>query len=135
MLQSRGNSQQKFAQPNVETALARNSPFLEPKSTSVQSRPADEFTGIEKPQQMTPRIALQATSQASTSLATDAPGHRRPHGRAQKVRGKFSDSRRQEVQNIRKQGACIRCRMLRKTVCPPELLEYSTTKQLIVTIV
>lgn len=39
------------------------------------------------------------------------------HGRAQKVRGKFTDSRRQEVQNIRKKGACLRCRMLRKTVC------------------
>lgn len=41
----------------------------------------------------------------------------RSHGRAQKVRGKFTDSRRQEVQEIRKRGACIRCRMLRKTVC------------------
>ncbi|KAL8809687.1 MAG: hypothetical protein Q9200_003203 [Gallowayella weberi] len=37
------------------------------------------------------------------------------HTRAQKVRGKFTDSRRQEVQEIRKKGACIRCRMLRKT--------------------
>lgn len=41
------------------------------------------------------------------------------HGRAQKVRGKFTDSRRQEVQEIRKKGACIRCRMLRKTVSVP----------------
>ncbi|KAL8689986.1 MAG: hypothetical protein Q9218_004471 [Villophora microphyllina] len=39
----------------------------------------------------------------------------KPHGRSQKIRGKFTDSRRQEVQNIRKKGACIRCRMLRKT--------------------
>ena len=38
------------------------------------------------------------------------------HGRGQKRRGKLSSSRRQEVQNMRKQGACIRCRMLRKTV-------------------
>ncbi|KAL8717790.1 MAG: hypothetical protein Q9225_005005 [Loekoesia sp. 1 TL-2023] len=43
-------------------------------------------------------------------------GSEKYHGRAQKVRGKFTDSRRQEVQNIRKKGACIRCRMLRKTV-------------------
>ncbi|KAL8798786.1 MAG: hypothetical protein Q9182_006398 [Xanthomendoza sp. 2 TL-2023] len=41
------------------------------------------------------------------------------HARAQKVRGKFTDSRRQEVQEIRKKGACIRCRMLRKTVLIP----------------
>ena len=33
-----------------------------------------------------------------------------------KVRGKFSDTRRKEVQEVRKKGACIRCRMLRKTV-------------------
>lgn len=38
------------------------------------------------------------------------------HGRAQKSRGRLSSSRRQEVQSIRKKGACIRCRMLRKTV-------------------
>lgn len=33
-----------------------------------------------------------------------------------KVRGKFSDTRRKEVQAIRKQGACLRCRMLKKVV-------------------
>ncbi|KAH7095497.1 hypothetical protein FB567DRAFT_586813 [Paraphoma chrysanthemicola] len=31
-----------------------------------------------------------------------------------KVRGRFSDTRRKEVQEIRKRGACIRCRMLKK---------------------
>lgn len=40
----------------------------------------------------------------------------KPPGRARNVRGKFTDSRRQEVKSIRKKGACIRCRMLRKTV-------------------
>lgn len=39
--------------------------------------------------------------------------------RKQKKRQKFSDSRRLEVQGIRKKGACIRCRMLRKTVALP----------------
>lgn len=33
-----------------------------------------------------------------------------------KVRGRFTDSRREEVQKVRKMGACIRCRMLRKPV-------------------
>jgi hypothetical protein len=33
-----------------------------------------------------------------------------------KVRGRFSDSRRKEVQDVRKKGACIRCRMLKKPV-------------------
>ena len=31
-----------------------------------------------------------------------------------KARGRFSDTRRKEVQEIRKRGACIRCRMLKK---------------------
>jgi hypothetical protein len=33
-----------------------------------------------------------------------------------KVRGRFSASRRKEVQEVRKRGACIRCRMLKKPV-------------------
>ncbi|KAL9043246.1 MAG: hypothetical protein Q9214_003561 [Letrouitia sp. 1 TL-2023] len=85
-LQSRGDSQQIFAKPSVQTALAMNSPSLGPKSTSVQPRPEDDFLGIEKPQQMTSNTGLQATSQTSTSLAIDTSGHRRPNGRAQKVR-------------------------------------------------
>ena len=33
-----------------------------------------------------------------------------------KVRGRFSATRRREVQQVRKRGACIRCRMLKKPV-------------------
>jgi hypothetical protein len=33
-----------------------------------------------------------------------------------KVRGRFSATRRREVQEVRKRGACIRCRMLKKPV-------------------
>lgn len=33
-----------------------------------------------------------------------------------KVRGRFSTERRKEVQEVRKRGACIRCRMLKKPV-------------------
>jgi hypothetical protein len=33
-----------------------------------------------------------------------------------KVRGRFSAERRREVQEVRKRGACIRCRMLKKPV-------------------
>lgn len=34
-----------------------------------------------------------------------------------KVRGRFTAERRREVQEVRKRGACIRCRMLKKPVC------------------
>lgn len=36
-----------------------------------------------------------------------------------KVRGRFSAARRREVQEVRKRGACIRCRMLKKPVWVP----------------
>jgi len=36
-----------------------------------------------------------------------------------KPRGRFSASRRKEVQEVRKQGACVRCRMLKKPVGIP----------------
>jgi hypothetical protein len=36
-----------------------------------------------------------------------------------KVRGRFSAERRREVQEVRKRGACIRCRMLKKPVRNP----------------
>jgi hypothetical protein len=38
-----------------------------------------------------------------------------------KVRGRFSAERRREVQEVRKRGACIRCRMLKKPVCAKAL--------------
>lgn len=42
-----------------------------------------------------------------------------------KVRGRFSAARRREVQEVRKRGACIRCRMLKKPVgWMPSSLEY-----------
>ncbi|KAJ4503055.1 hypothetical protein HRR83_008941 [Exophiala dermatitidis] len=35
-----------------------------------------------------------------------------------KVRGRFDDTRRKEVRELRKLGACLRCRMLKKTCSP-----------------
>ncbi|KAL8963151.1 MAG: hypothetical protein Q9193_000552 [Seirophora villosa] len=58
---------------------------------------------------------LSAESGLEVGSCHQTCGLEKPLGRAQKVRGKFTDSRRQEVQKIRKKGACIRCRMLRKT--------------------
>jgi hypothetical protein len=73
-------------------------------------------------------------SMPSEGFATRAPTHQRPIAMTPnttqthfttdfsmnqkpskpKVRGRFSDSRRKEVQEVRKRGACIRCRMLKK---------------------
>ncbi|KAL6704786.1 hypothetical protein ACN47E_007590 [Coniothyrium glycines] len=55
-------------------------------------------------------IAMNPNSQ--THFTTDFSMNQKPP--KPKVRGRFSDSRRKEVQEVRKRGACIRCRMLKK---------------------
>ncbi|OCK80616.1 hypothetical protein K432DRAFT_382024 [Lepidopterella palustris CBS 459.81] len=55
-------------------------------------------------------IAMNPNTQ--THFTTDFSMNQKPA--KPKVRGRFSDSRRKEVQEVRKRGACIRCRMLKK---------------------
>ena len=90
-----------------QTPLASDATAL--RSTALRS-PADLKSDGEPTHQRAIRTAPR------NRLTGLSPSPDKTHGRAQKARGKFSDSRRQEVQNIRKKGACIRCRMLRKTV-------------------
>ncbi len=47
----------------------------------------------------------------------------------QKVRGRFTASRRKEVQQVRKLGACIRCRMLKKPVRSVPLVRCGSAEQ------
>lgn len=47
-----------------------------------------------------------------TEFSAEYGNGRRPN--KPKVRGRFSNTRRKEVQEVRKKGACIRCRMLKK---------------------
>jgi len=49
-----------------------------------------------------------------------------------KVRRRFSASRRKEVQEVRKQGACVRCRMLKKPVSSDRARKNSNHSQAIV---
>ena len=93
-------------------------------TTAVSTHPSLQAYVDDIEREAPDRITPQA-SQFLRPLAMNLNGTHRyspaenvtPHGRGQKTRGKLSSSRRQEVQNMRKQGACIRCRMLRKTVC------------------
>ena len=55
-------------------------------------------------------IAINPNTQ--THFTTDFSIHQKPA--KPKVRGRFTDTRRKEVQEVRKRGACIRCRMLKK---------------------
>ena len=55
---------------------------------------------------------LAMNTNPQTHFTTDFSMNQKPA--KPKVRGRFSDSRRKEVQEVRKRGACIRCRMLKK---------------------
>lgn len=61
-------------------------------------------SSLPRPIAMNPHTQTHFTTDFSVSQKPAKP----------KVRGRFSDSRRKEVQEVRKRGACIRCRMLKK---------------------
>ncbi|KAK5242099.1 hypothetical protein LTR16_008774, partial [Cryomyces antarcticus] len=84
-------------------------PALQQQSTSDQQLAATlEF---ENRRPSYPRPIAMNPNQPQTQFADYSMGNKvsKP-----KVRGRFSDSRRKEVQGVRKMGACIRCRMLKK---------------------
>lgn len=57
------------------------------------------------------QIAMNPTM-AQHEFSAEYPNGERPQ--KHKVRGRFTPARRKEVQEVRKKGACIRCRMLKK---------------------
>jgi hypothetical protein len=74
-----------------------------------QTLPKDD--SITKSMQQ-PRPIAMSTNGSQAHFTTDFSMSPKPN--KPKVRGRFSDSRRKEVQEVRKRGACIRCRMLKK---------------------
>jgi hypothetical protein len=91
---------------------------LRPPSTRSMRRPGpnaaaqeDEGSTLVRTENVPRAIAVDPTRPLRNNS-----GNSSSRSRAQKIRGKFSDTRRKEVQEVRKKGACIRCRMLRKTV-------------------
>lgn len=74
-----------------------------------QAVPKDDGLHTNVPQQRP--IAMNPNG-SQGQFTTDFSMSPKPH--KPKVRGRFSDSRRKEVQEVRKRGACIRCRMLKK---------------------
>lgn len=87
--------------------------FLETNSTD-SAQPMDEVTSraatFPRPIAMNPN----GVSRGYTTDSNCPPRPVRP-----KVRGRFTPSRRKEVQEVRKRGACLRCRMLKKPVFQP----------------
>jgi hypothetical protein len=84
-------------------------PNLQPSSLDplLQEHTKDELSKripSQRPIAVNPNPQTHFTSDFSVNHKVTKP----------KVRGRFSDSRRKEVQEVRKRGACIRCRMLKK---------------------
>ncbi|KAK4952918.1 hypothetical protein LTR28_006504 [Elasticomyces elasticus] len=77
----------------------------------LRARPSQQLGGLENSQYYTRPVAMAAhPNQAAQPVYSQA----RATVRVPKKRKNFDDSRRKEVQEIRKRGACIRCRMLKK---------------------
>jgi hypothetical protein len=90
--------------PNIQPSSL--DPLLQDHSKE-QMQPNDILNkgmGHPRPLAMNPNNQTHFTTDFSINQKPSKP----------KVRGRFSDSRRKEVQEVRKRGACIRCRMLKK---------------------
>lgn len=84
-----------------------------PLDPLLQDHSKDQLLSKEESHQKFPQprpIAINPNTQ--THFTTDFSIHQKPA--KPKVRGRFTDTRRKEVQEVRKRGACIRCRMLKK---------------------
>ncbi|MCJ1284716.1 hypothetical protein MMC26_004052 [Xylographa opegraphella] len=90
---------------------ALRSPSTWPSKRTIVSRSpsSDTVARLERASTHLYGPSYEPNSQSMTGSSGEQ------HHRVQKIRGKFSDVRRKEVQEVRKRGACIRCRMLRKT--------------------
>ncbi|KAF3043464.1 hypothetical protein E8E12_008985 [Didymella heteroderae] len=96
--------------------------FQRPQWPNLQPHPLDPLLQDHSKDQLLPKeeshhkfpqprpIAINPNTQ--THFTTDFSIHQKPA--KPKVRGRFTDTRRKEVQEVRKRGACIRCRMLKK---------------------
>lgn len=87
-----------------------NWPSLQPNPLDPLLQDHGKEEQLNKPASQPRPIAMNPNNQ--THFTTDFSMNQKPS--KPKVRGRFSDSRRKEVQEVRKRGACIRCRMLKK---------------------
>ncbi|KKA29918.1 hypothetical protein TD95_001480 [Thielaviopsis punctulata] len=94
---------------------------------SVQATPGPHNLQVGEPAPWGEMTYLTNKPQPAVArdIRTPVPAHRggvrmdtadlSPNGRPKHARARFSAARRKEVQEVRKLGACIRCRILRKT--------------------
>jgi hypothetical protein len=104
-----GNSMNDMSDKYFQAQGRAQWPSLQPSSLDplLQEHGKDELNKRiphQRPIAMNPNPQTHFTTDFSVNHKVTKP----------KVRGRFSDSRRKEVQEVRKRGACIRCRMLKK---------------------
>jgi hypothetical protein len=108
--------------PSTLMPLAR--PFVEPFNSMHPPHALDEsfppvqaMTSLPRQMDRSPSQQLRPIAMNPNERSTPLPEGNEvpaPHHK-QRVRGKFAPERRDEVRQVRKLGACWRCRMLRKT--------------------
>ncbi|KAF2761944.1 hypothetical protein EJ05DRAFT_496831 [Pseudovirgaria hyperparasitica] len=105
----------KFNLPATGRPLWTNLQNIDPSLTETTnpgpvSVSETQSKAVTTPTQLGSNMLKPSASQ--THFTTDFSIDQKPG--KHKVRGRFSDTRRKEVQEVRKRGACIRCRMLKK---------------------
>jgi hypothetical protein len=118
-----------FAHGSIAEELFLDKPGPVPSSGRTGGNPLNQSLLVQptSPQELASPTPIPYTTGTSESLRKLAMQPRPGNGHfitefgtptrspKPKIRGKFTPERRKEVQNIRKLGACMRCRMLKKT--------------------
>lgn len=92
---------------------------LEPSTEQQQTQDSDFDTATQRAAMYPRPIAMQPNS--PSPAVQGGSGETLQSGK-NKSRSQFSEARRKEVQIVRQKGACLRCRMLKKTVGISRLL-------------
>jgi hypothetical protein len=78
--------------------------YSNPEDFGDEAQTGQQLSAFPRPIAMNPGMTTEFSAEYGTGEKSNRP----------KVRGKFTTSRRKEVQDVRKKGACLRCRMLKK---------------------
>jgi hypothetical protein len=110
---------QQAHQPQQQSVLQSAAHYIGQQQTQQPAQPSDEDSHVSRQPSQTPP---QRTQDGSPPNHAEPPAFTVNHGgfgllqraNKNKVRGRFTEERRKEVQTVRKKGACLRCRMLKK---------------------
>jgi hypothetical protein len=94
--------------PQLDVPMNTNEPIMPDQPNEPPSQPQDDFiTWTEAPQ----GFVTQQEPPSNEPNPEFGMAHKSDKNNA---RARFTDTRRKEVQEVRKRGACMRCRMLKK---------------------